>query len=87
MPQDADPGFSKKVPVKARLEVRIDGGSSRRNRLLHHWSNEMDQKPADKPEPKVIFRAWITLKNGKRLYAHQVGLKAFPIKVKPDKAK
>jgi hypothetical protein len=42
---------------------------------------------ADKPEPQVIFRPYITLKNGKRLYAHQVGLKAFPIKVKPKDEK
>jgi len=44
-------------------------------------------KPKGKPRPKrpvppgkkVIFRRWITLKNGKRLYASAVGLKAFPI--------
>ena len=47
----------------------------------------MDNKPAEKPEPKVIFRAFITLRNGKRLYAYQVGLKAFPIKVKSDDGK
>jgi hypothetical protein len=38
---------------------------------------------AKKSEPEVIYRPWITLKNGRRLYAHQVGKKAFPIKVKP----
>jgi hypothetical protein len=27
----------------------------------------------------TIFRAWITLRNGKRLYAKQVGIRAFPI--------
>jgi len=35
-------------------------------------------KPA---KPDIIFRPWITLKNGKRLYAYQFGKKAFPIKV------
>lgn len=39
-----------------------------------------------KPKTEVIFRPYITLKNGKRLYASQVGLKAFPIKVKPKGA-
>lgn len=28
---------------------------------------------------KVIFRPWITLKNGRKLYAYQVGLRAFPL--------
>jgi len=41
----------------------------------------------DKPETQVIFRPYITLKDGRRLYAHQVGLKAFPIKVKSDGGK
>lgn len=39
----------------------------------------------EQPGYHVIFRAFITLRNGKRLYAHQVGLKAFPIKVKSEK--
>jgi hypothetical protein len=35
-----------------------------------------------------IFRASIRLCNGKRIYAHQFGLKAFKIKVKnPDQLK
>jgi len=38
----------------------------------------------DKPETWVIFRAFITLRNGKRLYTYQKGLKAFPIKVKTE---
>jgi len=42
---------------------------------------------SDKPsEDRVIFRPYITLKNGKRIYAAQRGLKAFPIKVR-DKGK
>jgi hypothetical protein len=49
-------------------------------------------EPGPKPEDQVyIFRPWITLRNGKRLYAYQVGLKAFkiPVKGKPrdDKVK
>lgn len=31
---------------------------------------------------EIIFVAYITLKNGKRLYARDVGKRAFPIKVK-----
>lgn len=34
---------------------------------------------------ECIFVAYITLKNGKRIYAHQYGKKAFPIHVKPKK--
>lgn len=37
--------------------------------------------PPDGEGSEVIFRACITLKNGKKLYARAVGLKAFPIKV------
>lgn len=32
-----------------------------------------------RPGYKLIFRAYITLKNGKRLYASSCGLKAFPL--------
>jgi len=31
---------------------------------------------------RLIFRAWITLRNGKRLYARDYGLKAFALTVK-----
>jgi hypothetical protein len=34
----------------------------------------------------VVFRPWITLKNGKRLYASQVGKRAFPLIVPANKA-
>lgn len=34
----------------------------------------------------VVFRPWITLKNGKRLYASQVGKRAFPLIVPVSKA-
>jgi len=49
----------------------------------------MEPDEPKKSEPTIIFRPWITLKNGKRLYARQFGKKAFPIKVKPkdDKPK
>lgn len=30
----------------------------------------------------VIYRPFITLRNGRRLYARQIGKKAFPIKIK-----
>lgn len=33
-------------------------------------------------EYEVIYRAYITLRNGKRLYAAAYGLKAFPIRVR-----
>ena len=39
----------------------------------------------DLPLPEgyeIQFRAFITLKNGKRLYAKQYGLRGFPIPVK-----
>lgn len=36
-------------------------------------------------EQKVIFRPWIQLPNGKRIYAYQYGLRAFPIKVREEK--
>ena len=39
----------------------------------------------EEPEFIEIFVKWITLRNGKRLYAHQKGLKAFKIKVKSKK--
>jgi hypothetical protein len=34
-----------------------------------------------KDEYVLIFRPYITLKNGKRLYARWFGLKAFPLRV------
>ena len=35
-----------------------------------------------KPGYKLIFVAYITTRNGKRIYAYQYGKKAFPIWVK-----
>lgn len=35
---------------------------------------------------EVIFRPWIT-RGGKRIYASQYGLRAFPIRVNPGKRK
>ena len=43
------------------------------------------KKASRKKRGKVKFRAWITLPNGKRLYASQVGIKAFPIPMKEEK--
>lgn len=43
------------------------------------------QLKLDLPLPEgyeIQFRAFITLKNGKRLYAKQYGLRGFPIPVK-----
>jgi len=42
------------------------------------------QEASQRPGQKLVFRAFITLKNGKRLYAAAIGKKAFPIWV-PDK--
>lgn len=42
------------------------------------------QEAPQRPGQKLVFRAFITLKNGKRLYAAAIGKKAFPIWV-PDK--
>ena len=36
------------------------------------------------PRPRVIFRPWITLPNGERLYAKTLGKRAFPIPVDPE---
>lgn len=44
------------------------------------------QLPLPIPEGyKVVFRAWTTLKNGKKLYASQIGKRAIPLVVKDDK--
>jgi len=49
----------------------------------------MKQLTFDFPLPDgymIIFRSSITLKNGTKLYAHQRGLKAFPLLVPISKA-
>jgi len=38
-------------------------------------------------EYEIIFVAFITLKNGKRLYARNYGKTAFPIKVRKNRTK
>lgn len=38
----------------------------------------------DKEEERYIYRASIRLRNGKRIFAWQYGLKAFRIRVKHD---
>jgi len=40
---------------------------------------------APKGNGYYIYRAYITLRNGKRLYAWQKGLKAFPIWISTEK--
>lgn len=35
-----------------------------------------------KDSAQYVFRPYITLKNGRRIYAWQYGLKAFPIPIK-----
>jgi hypothetical protein len=42
----------------------------------------MVKREKDRPGYRLIFRPFITLRNGKRLYARQCGLKVFPIWVK-----
>lgn len=39
------------------------------------------KEPIVPPGKKLIFRPWITLKNGKKLYASQFGKRVFPILV------
>lgn len=34
---------------------------------------------------KLVFRPWITLKNGKKLFASQFGKRAFPLVVRTDR--
>jgi hypothetical protein len=38
-----------------------------------------DEVPQD---AEVIFRPWITLRNGKRLYAKHFGLRAWPLVIR-----
>jgi hypothetical protein len=40
----------------------------------------------DTPKGRYIYRASIRLRNGKRIYARQYGLKAFRIKLRDPKA-
>lgn len=42
----------------------------------------MPRKPKNRDGYRLIFRPYITLRNGKRLYAWQRGLRAFPIWVR-----
>lgn len=48
----------------------------------------MTQAKSFSPVPEgyvLVFRPWITLKNGNRLYASQVGKRAFPLLVPVSK--
>jgi hypothetical protein len=40
----------------------------------------MQRKPPVPPDKQVIWRPWITV-DGRRIYARQFGMKAFPIRV------
>lgn len=42
----------------------------------------MDKTPEKRPGSHLIYTAYITLKNGKRIYASKYGKKAFAIWVK-----
>jgi hypothetical protein len=44
-----------------------------------------DKEKAKKGKGEVRFVAYITLPNGKRLYAKQVGIRAFPLPLKKSK--
>lgn len=44
-----------------------------------------DKQPPDSGDGEYIYTPYITLKNGKRIYAFQYGLKAFRIRVNRDK--
>lgn len=44
------------------------------------------ESSTNQEEFTTVFVAYITTKNGKRIYAHQFGKKAFPIKVRAKKA-
>lgn len=43
----------------------------------------MDGKTDPRPEQTVVYTKYITLRNGKRLYAAAYGLDAFRIVVRP----
>lgn len=42
----------------------------------------MERKRNAPQEYQVIFRPWITLRSGRRLYAAAYGLKAFALKIR-----
>ena len=47
--------------------------------------NTMDSRTAPRPENNVVYTKYITLRNGKRLYAAAYGLDAFRIVVRDKK--
>ena len=47
--------------------------------------NRMDSRTDLYPEKNVVYTRYITLRNGKRLYAAAYGLDAFRIVVRPKK--
>lgn len=44
-------------------------------------SDDKECKSIGEDDEKIVFRSFITLRNGKRLYAKACGRRAFPIKV------
>lgn len=64
--------------------IRQEYSSSRMDARQKEIERMTTQEASQRPGQKLVFRAFITLKNGKRLYAAAIGKKAFPIWV-PDK--
>lgn len=57
------------------------------NGLPDENARNPEEQTQGQVEYRTIFRPYITLKNGKRLYAWQKGLKAFPLRVRVDAKK
>lgn len=57
------------------LNPRVFGGVPDKATVMPNTAAAVPSRPGY----KLIFRAFITLKNGKKLYASSVGLKAWPI--------
>ena len=70
-----DPGV--RTVFIASLSV-LSTGRTKENPL----SSTADHQPPD--EAEYVFRASITLPNGRKLFAHHYGLKAFKIPIRPD---
>ena len=48
------------------------------------FDNNYTKKRRDSMKKKIIYRAYITTRNGKKIYAQQYGLKAFPLLVNEE---
>jgi hypothetical protein len=80
------------APAKKRRHQGLGGHRPNDRFSLHNPSAGGQQKggicvkqlklPLPIPEGyELVFRPWITLKNGKKLFASQVGKRAFPLVV------